>query len=179
MIELDKFLLPLKSMAVTEAMRRPEDTQISRSLEKQCLQRVRCAEYTCGSNAGWEGTPQWYIARRSCFLRDYIHHWIQQRWVGPRTLVDAGDATSCFRYHFHMWIVIALDLEILSLPQISQPTTALLRQILSKNLRTIFSSNPHPHLNIKTGKKLAHPAGGPNAVQDYYEEQAWKNYPGM
>jgi len=55
----------------------------------------------------------------------------------------------------------------------------LLRQILSKNLRTVFSSNPHPHLNIKTGKKLARPAGGPNAVQDYYEEQAWKDYPGI
>ena len=55
----------------------------------------------------------------------------------------------------------------------------MLRQILSKNLRTIFSSHPHPHLNIKTGKKLAHPAGGPNAVQGYCEEQVWKNYPGM
>jgi len=42
MIEL-KFLLPLKSMDVTEAMRRPGDTQVSCSLEKQCLQRVRCA----------------------------------------------------------------------------------------------------------------------------------------
>jgi len=80
-----------------------------------------------------------------------------------------------------MWLAIALDnsLKILSLPQISQPTIALLRQILFKDLRTVFSSNPHPHFNIKTGKKLARPAGGPNAVQDYYEEQVWKNYPGM
>jgi len=54
----------------------------------------------------------------------------------------------------------------------------LLRQI-RKNLRTVFSSNPHLHLNIKTGKKLARPAGGPNAVQDYCEEQMWKNYPGI
>jgi len=43
----------------------------------------------------------------------------------------------------------------------------------------VFSSNSHPHLNIKTGKKLARPAGGANAVQDYYEEQVWKNYPGI
>jgi len=50
---------------------------------------------------------------------------------------------------------------------------------MSDPIRTVFSSNPHPHLNIKTGKKLARLAGGPNAVQDYYKEQAWKNYPGM
>ena len=166
MIELDKFLLPLP---VTEAMRRPGGTQVSRTLEKQCLQRVRCAEYTCSTNAGWGRTPQQYSARRSRFLRDPIHHCIRQWWVGPRTLVDACDAASCFRHHFRMWFIIALDNSYFnwnSLASSNQPTTVLLRQILSKNLRTVFSSNPHPHLNIKTGKKLARPAGGPNAVQD-------------
>jgi len=106
MIELDKFLLPLP---VTEAMRRPGGTQVSRTLEKQCLQRVRCAEYTCSTNAGWGRTPQQYSARRSRFLRDPIHHCIRQWWVGPRTLVDACDAASCFRHHFRMWFIIALD----------------------------------------------------------------------
>jgi len=48
-----------------------------------------------------------------------------------------------------MWFIIALQLEILSLPSISQPTIALLCQILSKNLWLVFSSNPYPYLNIE------------------------------
>ncbi|KAF5363567.1 hypothetical protein D9756_000959 [Leucocoprinus leucothites] len=69
--------------------------------------------------------------------------------------------------------------DILSIPQISQPTIALLRQVLLKNLKPIFSANPHPYLNTTTGRKLTRPAGGPGATQDYYDEQTWKPYPGI
>ncbi|KAJ3571675.1 hypothetical protein NP233_g3604 [Leucocoprinus birnbaumii] len=69
--------------------------------------------------------------------------------------------------------------DILSIPQISQPNTALLRQVLVKNLKPIFSANPHPYLNTTTGKRLVRPAGGPGATQDYYDEQTWKTYPGI
>ncbi|KAF9448472.1 hypothetical protein P691DRAFT_792581 [Macrolepiota fuliginosa MF-IS2] len=69
--------------------------------------------------------------------------------------------------------------DILSIPQISQPSLVLLRQVLLKNLKPIFSSNPHPYLNTTTGRKLARPAGGPGATQDYYDEQTWKTYPGI
>ncbi|EKM75759.1 hypothetical protein AGABI1DRAFT_131988 [Agaricus bisporus var. burnettii JB137-S8] len=72
---------------------------------------------------------------------------------------------------------IAFD--ILSTPQISQPTPALIRHVLVNNLKPIFASNPHPYINTTTGRKLHRPAGGPGATHDYYDEQTWKTYPGI
>jgi hypothetical protein len=34
-------------------------------------------------------------------------------------------------------------------------------------------------LNVETGRKLPHTAGGYVAAQDAYEEQAWKDRPGV
>jgi hypothetical protein len=58
------------------------------------------------------------------------------------------------------------------------PGEPLLVQILTSNIKPLFQSNPHPSLNVSTGRKLSRPAGGPMARQDYYEGQTWKNYPG-
>ncbi|KAL0954359.1 hypothetical protein HGRIS_003352 [Hohenbuehelia grisea] len=55
----------------------------------------------------------------------------------------------------------------------------LLRQILSKHVKPIFQANPHPYVNLSTGRKLARAAGGPLAAQDYYESQTWKTHPGL
>lgn len=55
---------------------------------------------------------------------------------------------------------------------------ASLDHILRHRVKPLFSKNPHPSLNLSTGRKMASPAGGFMASQDYYEGQAWKNEPG-
>ena len=112
MIELDKFLVPLKIPSEYGRLQRLcDDQEVLKSLAawKNNVYNELDAEYTCGSNAGWEGTPERYIVRRSRFLRDFIRHWIRPWWVGYCTLVDACDTASCFRHHFRMWFAIALD----------------------------------------------------------------------
>lgn len=69
-------------------------------------------------------------------------------------------------------------LDLLALPQIS-PSLDLVREVLTHNLKPIFKASPHPNLNTETGRKLGGYAGGPMAMQDYYEEQVWKEYPGI
>ncbi|KAF8650707.1 hypothetical protein AX16_005080 [Volvariella volvacea WC 439] len=54
-------------------------------------------------------------------------------------------------------------------------TFSLLHTILSKIIKPIFQSNPHPNISLITGRKLPKPSGGPLAIQDYYESQKWKN----
>ncbi|KAJ7224242.1 hypothetical protein GGX14DRAFT_649117 [Mycena pura] len=61
----------------------------------------------------------------------------------------------------------------------SEPPLSLVVQILQHNLKPIFQSNPHPSLSLETGRKLARPAGGPSASQDFYDTQTWKDYPGV
>ncbi|KAJ6627433.1 hypothetical protein B0H10DRAFT_1994498 [Mycena sp. CBHHK59/15] len=60
----------------------------------------------------------------------------------------------------------------------SDPPQSLVVQILENNVKPLFRSNPHPSLNLETGRKLARPAGGPMASQDFYDSQTWKDYPG-
>ncbi|KAJ7895955.1 hypothetical protein B0H14DRAFT_2558408 [Mycena olivaceomarginata] len=50
--------------------------------------------------------------------------------------------------------------------------------VLQNNIKPIFRSNPHPSINLETGRKLARPAGGPAASQDFYDTQTWKDHPG-
>ncbi|EEB94737.1 hypothetical protein MPER_06401, partial [Moniliophthora perniciosa FA553] len=60
------------------------------------------------------------------------------------------------------------------LKEISEPDVPLLNEILSQHVKPMFRSNPHPSLNMSTGRKLGRPAGGPMASQDFYEGQTWK-----
>ncbi|KAJ7646143.1 hypothetical protein B0H17DRAFT_1215798 [Mycena rosella] len=60
----------------------------------------------------------------------------------------------------------------------SDPPLPLVVQMLEHNVKPRFRSNPHPSLNLQTGRKLARPAGGPMASQDFYDNQAWKENPG-
>ena len=62
---------------------------------------------------------------------------------------------------------------------ISSPSRELVSVVLTDKLRPIFKSSPHPHLSPQTGRKLARPAGGSMAMQDYYEGQLWKQHPGI
>lgn len=57
------------------------------------------------------------------------------------------------------------------------PAAPLLEHILKKKIKPFFISNPHPSLNVSTGRKLPRAAGGPMATQDYYEGQTWKMHP--
>ncbi|KAJ3515523.1 hypothetical protein NLJ89_g1696 [Agrocybe chaxingu] len=68
---------------------------------------------------------------------------------------------------------------ILVLLPFSCSLQALVSQILTQNLRPIFRANPHPHLHTATGRKMGKPVGGHLAMQDYYEDQRWKKYPGI
>ncbi|CAK5275826.1 unnamed protein product, partial [Mycena citricolor] len=58
------------------------------------------------------------------------------------------------------------------------PPLTLVTHILQNNIRPLFRSNPHPEMNAETGRKLARSAGGPNASQDFFESQHWKDHPG-
>ena len=70
-------------------------------------------------------------------------------------------------------------IELFSLTQFSHPSGDLATQVLTQNLKPIFKSSPHPHLHSETGRKLPTAAGGSMAMQDYYEGQRWKEYPGV
>ncbi|KAJ7762837.1 hypothetical protein DFH07DRAFT_739057 [Mycena maculata] len=70
--------------------------------------------------------------------------------------------------------VVAHDI----LHRFSAPPLPLIVQVLQYNVKPLFRSNPHPSLNLETGRKLARPAGGPMASQDFYDGQTWKEHPG-
>ena len=48
-----------------------------------------------------------------------------------------------------------------------------------KRIKPLFQANPHPMLNLETGRKLPRSAGGYAAAQDAYEDQIWKAHPGI
>ncbi|KAF8211565.1 hypothetical protein K438DRAFT_1807537 [Mycena galopus ATCC 62051] len=62
--------------------------------------------------------------------------------------------------------------------EFSEPPLPLVVQVLQNNVKPLFRSNPHPAINLETGRKLARPAGGPGASQDFYDSQTWKDHPG-
>ncbi|KAI0723544.1 hypothetical protein C8Q76DRAFT_723258 [Earliella scabrosa] len=59
------------------------------------------------------------------------------------------------------------------------PNAELLERTLRDFVKPIFQPNPHPHLNVETGRKLSRPAGGPLGHLDYLEGQEWKSYPAV
>ncbi|KAI0299764.1 hypothetical protein B0F90DRAFT_1727127 [Multifurca ochricompacta] len=59
------------------------------------------------------------------------------------------------------------------------PSSLLLEEVLVERVKPIFRANPHPLLNPKTGRKIPRTAGGYAATQDAYEEQVWKENPGV
>jgi hypothetical protein len=93
-------------------------------------------------------------------------------WVLPDSRGLAQGTFIIFHFIFH-WN---------SLPEIlheySEPPLPLVVQVLQNNVKPIFRSNPHPSVNLETGRKLARPAGGPAASQDFYDTQTWKDHPG-
>ncbi|KAJ7265856.1 hypothetical protein B0H12DRAFT_173170 [Mycena haematopus] len=64
------------------------------------------------------------------------------------------------------------------LHEFSEPPLPLVIHVLQNNVKPVFRSNPHPSINLETGRKLARPAGGPAASQDFYDSQTWKDHPG-
>ena len=55
----------------------------------------------------------------------------------------------------------------------------LIRSILEDYVKPIFLANPHPQVNLNTGRILPKLAGGSLASIDYYQEQNWKGQPGV
>ncbi|KAI0773742.1 hypothetical protein C8Q74DRAFT_1417939 [Fomes fomentarius] len=55
------------------------------------------------------------------------------------------------------------------------PNTELTERVLRDFIKPIFQPNPHPQLNVETGRKLPRPAGGPLGHLDYLEGQDWKS----
>ncbi|KAL5488230.1 hypothetical protein ACEPAI_6338 [Sanghuangporus weigelae] len=55
----------------------------------------------------------------------------------------------------------------------------LVRSVLENHVKPLFLTNPHPQLNLSTGRALHRSAGGSMAAQDYYDEQTWKSHPGL
>lgn len=96
-------------------------------------------------------------------------------WVTPASKgISRGMRQLCLARFLNTFTEDILEI----LEYFRQPTVPLLVQILSHNVKPLFKSNPHPSLNVTTGRKLDRPAGGPMASQDYYEGQTWKSYPG-
>ncbi|KAH9921522.1 uncharacterized protein BXZ73DRAFT_91788 [Epithele typhae] len=52
-------------------------------------------------------------------------------------------------------------------------------RVLSEHIKPVFRANPHPSLNVETGRKLPQDAGGPMGFLDYLEGQVWKSYPAI
>jgi Tti2 family len=95
-------------------------------------------------------------------------------WVTARSL-DASQGEHCL--HLSPMSLKCQWLEILR--GFSPPPMALIESILIHEIKPLFLSNPHPSINLSTGRKLPRPAGGPMASQDYYEGQKWKAHPGV
>lgn len=70
-----------------------------------------------------------------------------------------------------------LSSEILGL--LGEPSLYLLEEVFTKRIKPVFQANPHPMLNLETGRKLPRSAGGYAAAQDAYEGQLWKVHPGI
>jgi len=60
-----------------------------------------------------------------------------------------------------------------------KPSLHLLEEIFMNHIKPLFQANPHPMLNLETGRKLPRTAGGYAAAQDAYEDQIWKAHPGI
>ncbi|KAI1785351.1 hypothetical protein LXA43DRAFT_1038675 [Ganoderma leucocontextum] len=59
------------------------------------------------------------------------------------------------------------------------PAADLQERVLRNFVKPIFQRNPHPSVNVETGRKLPRAAGGPLGHLDYMEGQEWKNHPGV
>lgn len=59
------------------------------------------------------------------------------------------------------------------------PTADLQERVLRNFVKPIFLPNPHPSVNVETGRKLPRAAGGPLGHLDYMEGQRWKNHAGV
>ncbi|KIY71824.1 hypothetical protein CYLTODRAFT_418536 [Cylindrobasidium torrendii FP15055 ss-10] len=87
---------------------------------------------------------------------------------------DAISSTVAFSFEKKPWVTShAHDIAVAILGRF-EPDVQLLRHILLRNVKPVFSHNLHPHINPESGRKLSRPAGGQMATSDYYEDQTWK-----
>ena len=57
----------------------------------------------------------------------------------------------------------------------SNPTPALVKDVLTNGVRPLFIATPHPRLHTETARVLARPADS----QDPFHHQPWKDYPDL
>ncbi|PFH50332.1 hypothetical protein AMATHDRAFT_85853 [Amanita thiersii Skay4041] len=91
-----------------------------------------------------------------------------KRWISPSRTDLANDIANAF-----LTPQSSIDTSAYALP------LPLLEVLLANRIKPIFQNNIHPSINPTTGRKLPRPAGGPLASQDFYEEQHWKEHPGI
>ena len=98
---------------------------------------------------------------------------------GPWTCEDTRRLTNGALYFYcsRESDTLCLDTDILI--YFSDPKPSIIEYILQYFIKPVFLANPHPSLNLSTGRKLLRMAGGPMATQDYYEAQTWKCHPGV
>ncbi|THH27721.1 hypothetical protein EUX98_g6464 [Antrodiella citrinella] len=65
------------------------------------------------------------------------------------------------------------------LQRYASPDVSLVRTILSNHVKPTFQGNPHPLVNMNTGRKLPTRLGGAMAQLDYLENQVWKEAVGV
>ena len=109
--------------------------------------------------------------------------------IGPEKLLDgamgghnnpvalAFDEVNQMHWRHDPLMVISIGTGMKPRPETS--ATQKLAIPILHNIRETFQSNPHPSINLSTGRKLQRPAGGSTASQDFYEGQEWKNHPGI
>jgi hypothetical protein len=88
-------------------------------------------------------------------------------WITHHTSSLALCMSHSFMTSLTRLTVITAILDPLTEPHI--PPQVLTR-ILTHHLKPAFAANPHPRLNLQTGRKLPQPAD----TQDAYEGQVWK-----
>ncbi|KIM83994.1 hypothetical protein PILCRDRAFT_68800, partial [Piloderma croceum F 1598] len=152
---LDSLLDPLKIPQDFARYERHVETEIIASLEQWKLKTDACL-----------------LEFRNLALREASQFSIQDQGSVISTIASfEGDGS---------WITSTsreIAKEILAL--YPEPSVALIESILIHHVKPIFKSNPHPSLNLSTGRKLPETAGGPMGTQDYYEGQVWKRHPGV
>ncbi|PPQ65475.1 hypothetical protein CVT26_000115 [Gymnopilus dilepis] len=97
----------------------------------------------------------------------------------PRSLVSIQETSNSTAEEREPWVTSEAQRTARGNTFVLSPSKDLIALVLTRNLKPIFSSSPHPLVHLGTGRRLLKPAGGPMAMQDYYEGQVWKQYPGI
>ncbi|KAF9268321.1 hypothetical protein L218DRAFT_608770 [Marasmius fiardii PR-910] len=108
-------------------------------------------------------------------LKDLIHE-IKFTRLSNREQAEVVSATVPFEEESASWTTSRSKLLAGDIMQnFSEPNITVVTEVLLQHVKPVFQRNPHPSLNMSTGRKLQRPAGGFMGSQDFYESQDWKD----